>query len=81
MSNQPTPEQKARGTAMVVSIVRGTGAVLMVAGTAVGFNIGGLATMFGLSADVCGFVGIAIGVAGLVDFFVLPTIIAKANNR
>ena len=81
MSNELTPEQKARGTAMVISIVRGTGAVLMLAGAAVGFNIGGLATMFGLSADVCAFVGIAIGVAGLVDFFVLPSIIAKANNR
>lgn len=81
MTNELTPEQKARGTAMVVNIVRGTGAVLMVAGAAVGFNIGGVSTLLGLGAETYAIVGIAIGVAGLVDFFVLPSIIVKANSR
>jgi Na+/H+ antiporter NhaD/arsenite permease-like protein len=77
---QPTPEQKARGTAMVVNIVRGTGAVLMLAGTAVALNIGGVATLIGLSDDIQKIVGGGIAFAGLIDFFVLPSIIAKANK-
>lgn len=80
MSNQITPEQKARGTAMVVNIVRGTGAVLMVAGTAVALNVGGIASMVGLGDDMHMIVGICVGFAGLIDFFVLPTIIAQANK-
>lgn len=80
MTNEPTPEQKAQGIALVVNIVRGTGAVLMLAGTAVALNIGGLASMFGLGDDTKLLVGVCIGIAGLVDFFVLPSIIAKANR-
>lgn len=80
MTNEQTPEQKARGTAMVVNIVRGTGAVLMVAGTAVALNIGGIATLFGLGDNMHMIVGACIGIAGLVDFFVLPSIIAQANK-
>lgn len=80
MSSELTPEQKARGTAMVVNIVRGTGAVLMVAGAAVFFNIAGVATLIGLGDDIYKIVGGAIVFAGLIDFFVLPPVIAKVNR-
>lgn len=81
MTNEPTPEQKARGVAMVVSIVRGTGAVLMIAGTAVGLDVGGVATMIGLGDDTYRIVGLGLFVTGLLDFFVLPSLIAKANGQ
>ncbi|MBL8714321.1 MAG: hypothetical protein JNM12_15625 [Alphaproteobacteria bacterium] len=80
MTQDLTPEQKARGTAMVINIVRGTGAVLMLAGTAVALNIGGIATLVGLGDGLHLIVGVCVGFAGLVDFFVLPTIIAKAHR-
>lgn len=80
MTQDLTPEQKARGTAMVINIVRGTGAVLMLAGTTVALNIGGIATLVGLGNDLHLIVGVCVGFAGLVDFFVLPTIIAKAHR-
>ncbi|MDF3023810.1 MAG: hypothetical protein K0R10_1171 [Alphaproteobacteria bacterium] len=81
MTNELTPEQKARGTAMVVNIVRGAGAVMMLAGTAVGLNIGGVATLIGLGDDIYKIVGGCIVLVGLMDFFVLPSIIAKANGQ
>ncbi|MCC7036530.1 MAG: hypothetical protein IT560_04400 [Alphaproteobacteria bacterium] len=80
MTQDLTPEQKARGTALVVSIVRGTGAVLMLAGAAVALNIGGIATLVGLGDNMHLIVGACVGIAGLVDFFVLPSIIAQANK-
>lgn len=80
MTQDLTPEQKARGTAMVINIVRATGAVLMLLGTAVALNIGGIATLVGLGDSLHLIVGAGVGFAGLVDFFVLPTIIAKAQR-
>ncbi len=64
---------------MVVNIVRGAGAVMMVAGTAIALNIGGVATLIGLGDDIQKMVGGCIVAVGLVDFFVLPAFIAKMN--
>ena len=63
---------------MALRIVKGMGAVFMLGGPAIGFNLGGISSALGF-AD--GFIEVVAGIMfftiGLVDFFVIPKIIIK----
>lgn len=63
---------------LVLSINKGIGALFMLGGPVIGFNIGGISTALGLADD---YTKIAIGslffVVGAFDFFVVPKILFK----
>ena len=63
---------------MALRIVKGMGAVFMLGGPAIGFNLGGISSALGF-AD--GYTEIAAGalffVIGAIDFFVIPKILFK----
>jgi hypothetical protein len=73
------PEAKAdddnaqvAGIAILTVIVRGVGALFMLAAPVIGYNFGGIAEKFGFDEGTSEIVGVALLVIGLVDFFVMP---------
>ncbi|HYD17627.1 MAG TPA: hypothetical protein VEF76_04015 [Patescibacteria group bacterium] len=75
---EPTPEQREKNQDMILQIIRGTGAVLMIAGAAMGFNLGHIAQHLGLDGNMHRLLGGAIFFAGIIDFAVLPGILDRA---
>lgn len=74
----PSEGDKSRQAAFVVNIVRVAGVLFMIAGTALGFNVFGIAGFLGL-AD--GFTERALGgalfAAGVIDFMLVPHLLEK----
>ena len=78
MSETQQPEQKARVIKSCTNTARVTGAVLMLAGVAFFFNLGGIADVVGLAdGETEKIVGGILFFTGIFDFFVLPGILAK----
>jgi hypothetical protein len=71
-------EQKERQKALVLNCVRAGGALFMLAGTACGLDLGGIAGALGLTDGLTQkMVGGTLFAVGVVDFLVLPQVLAK----
>lgn len=84
MSETQQPEQKARVIKSCTNTARVTGAVLMLAGVACFFNLGGIADVVGLAdGETEKILGGSMFLIGIIDFFVVPGILAKRleDNR
>ncbi len=74
---------RKKSAALIFSIVRASGAALMLLGTAIGFNLGDIASLAGISDSLTvRIAGGAIFTVGLLDFLVIPHILlAKINPQ
>lgn len=66
---------------LVITIIRATGAMLMLGGVALGFDAGGAATAIGMGGPTAPYIGGALFMAGLADFFVVPIVLARSANK
>ena len=74
--------QQSEGKAFVTNIVRAAGAVFMLAGVAIGLNLGGIAAAFGLAdGGAEKMEGGIFFIAGIIGFFILPGILVKLLEK
>lgn len=83
MPSDPTlpssPENEAaRRKSLVLAVIRLTGALFMIGGTAVGFDVGGIANAAGFADGVTEkALGGAIFAAGVADFIIVPRLLSR----
>lgn len=78
---QPAPSTAAK-IDLIVNMIRLFGGFFILLGLTLGFDIAGLATKIGMADPLqMHMVGIAMGVVGLIDFFVLPPILRRSLAR
>lgn len=78
---QPAPNTAAK-IDLIVNMIRLFGGFFILLGLTLGLDVAGLSTKIGLADPMqMHMVGIAMGVVGLIDFFVLPPILRRSLTR
>lgn len=76
----PTPEERARQNEIVANVIKGVGAVFILAAPLIAFNAFGIAEMIGVKD---GFLEYVMGgmflVMGLADFFLVAPILQRGG--
>lgn len=80
MNEDPTQgeRQRQQAKAIVIGAVRATGAVLLLAGTAIFFDTGGIAGAIGVGDGIVNkILGGGLLAAGIADYLIVPKLLDK----